>query len=87
MGIFLKYGLFSPCTLTKYGHVTWPKLQISKIFNQFVPILYIYVSVNSKPDQPPPGQNPQAIVLMGEFPTPRGKKEFKTPTPRPIKMN
>ena len=41
MGIFLKYGLFSPCTLTKYGHVTWPKLQISKIFHQFVPILYI----------------------------------------------
>ena len=30
----------------------------------------------------PPGQNPRAIFLMGEFPTPREKKEFKTPTPR-----
>ena len=36
-----------------------------------------YVSVNSKPDHPP-----RAIFLMGEFPTPRAKKEFKTPTPR-----
>ena len=40
------------------------------------------VSINSKPDHPPPppGQNPQAIFLMGEFPTP-GKKEFNPPGP------
>ena len=44
------------------------------------------VSVNSKPDNsPPPTQNPRAIFLMGEFPTPRAKKEFKTPIPRAYK--
>ena len=36
----------------------------------------LYVSVNSKPDH-----SPQAIFLMGEFPTLWAKKEFKTPTP------
>ena len=33
----------------------------------------------------PPGQNPQAIFLMGEFPTPQGKKSLKPPPPGPIK--
>ena len=28
----------------------------------------------------PPGQNPQEMFLMGEFPTPRAKRKFKTPT-------
>ena len=44
-----------------------------------------YVSVNSKPDHPPSGKTLQAIFLMGEFPTPWAKKEFKTPTPRAYK--
>ena len=35
------------------------------------------VSVNSKPDHPP-GQNPWAIFLMGEFPIP-GKKKIQNP--------
>ena len=49
-------------------------------------ILYgIYVSVNSKPDHPaPPEQNPRAIFLMGEFPTPWAKKSSKPP-PRAYK--
>ena len=38
------------------------------------------VSVNSKPDHPPPGKNPQGIFLMANSPSPR-QKEFKTPTP------
>ena len=40
------------------------------------------VSVNSKPDHPPPppGKNPQATFLMANSPSPR-QKEFKTPTP------
>ena len=42
-----------------------------------------YVSINSKPDHPP-RQNSWAIFLMGEFPTP-GQKEFKPPSPGPIK--
>ena len=50
-------------------------------------IWIIYVSVNSKPDYPPLEQNPRAIFLMGEFPTPKAKKEFKTPTPGPIKTS
>ena len=29
----------------------------------------------------PPGQNPQSNFLMGEFPTPWARKEFKTPPP------
>ena len=33
------------------------------------------VSVNSKPDQPPPGN-----FFDGRIPHPLGKKEFKTPT-------
>ena len=32
MGIFVKFWPFLPCSLTKYGHVMWPKKQISKIF-------------------------------------------------------
>ena len=31
--------------------------------------------------------HPQAIFLMGEFPTPRARKEFKTSTPRPMKTS
>ena len=32
-GHFVKFWLLLRCLLTKYGHVTWPKLQISKILN------------------------------------------------------
>ena len=41
-----------------------------------------YVSVNSKPVHPP-----HAIFVMGEFLTPWAEKEFKTPTPGPIKTS
>ena len=30
----------------------------------------------------PPGQNPRAIFLMGEFPTPGKKRSSKPPPPR-----
>ena len=33
MDIFVKFWNFLPCPLTKYGHVTSPKLQISKSLN------------------------------------------------------
>ena len=36
MGICVKFWLVLQCPLTKYGLVTLPKLQISKIFNFFL---------------------------------------------------
>ena len=36
----------------------------------------------SIPSLPIPRAKPPGNFLMGEFPTPRAKKEFKTPTPR-----
>ena len=33
MGINVKFSRVLPCRLTKYGHITRLKLQISKIFN------------------------------------------------------
>ena len=33
VSIYVKFGFFLPCPLTKYSHVTWPKLQMSKISN------------------------------------------------------
>ena len=44
-----------------------------------------YVSVNSKPDHPP-GKTPGQFFDR-RIPHPPGKKEFKTPTPWPIKMS
>ena len=32
MGIFVKFSFYLRCLLTKYGHVTWPKMQISQFF-------------------------------------------------------
>ena len=84
MGIFLKYGLFSSCTLSKYAHVTWPKLQISKICNQFVLILYIHVSVNSKPDHPPGAKHP-GNFCDGRIIHSLGKKGVQNPHPRAYK--
>ena len=40
VGNFVKFGIFLRCPLTKYGHITWPKKQISKIF-YFVLILFL----------------------------------------------
>ena len=40
MDIFVKFWLFSRFPVTKYGHVTWPKMQISKIL-YFILILYL----------------------------------------------
>ena len=40
VGIFVKFWHFLRCQLTKYGYVTWPKKQISKIF-YFLVILHL----------------------------------------------
>ena len=47
MGIFVKVWSFVRCPLTKYGHVTWPKRQISKNF-YFVPILHLMLGKVTK---------------------------------------
>ena len=47
MGIFVKFWLFLRCLFTKYGCVTWPKMQISKIF-YFVLILYLILGKVTK---------------------------------------
>ena len=36
MGIYVKFGHFLQCPLSKYGHVKWPKKQISKKFYFFL---------------------------------------------------
>ena len=33
MGIYVKFWLVLPWPLIRYGHVTWPRLQSSKMFN------------------------------------------------------
>ena len=52
-------------------------LQFIKVMYQSIPSL----------TTPPPGQNPWAIFLMGEFPTPWARKEFKPPPPGLIKTS
>ena len=39
------------------------------------------VSVNSKPDHPPPRAKPPGNFFDGRIPHPQAKKKFKTPTP------
>ena len=36
MDTFVKFRLFLQCPFTKYGHVTLPKMQLSKIFYFFL---------------------------------------------------
>ena len=50
-------------------------LTVTRIAVSLMPGPHAYVSVNSKPDHPPPG----AIFLMGEFPTPPDKKKVQNP--------
>ena len=45
-----------------------------------VPLLIHNVSVNSKPDHPPRGQNPRAF-LWANSPPPKQKRSSKPPTP------
>ena len=40
MGIYVKFRHFLQCPLSKYGHVTWSKKQISKKL-YFFPILHL----------------------------------------------
>ena len=47
MGIFVKFWLFLPCPLIKYGHVTQPELTISKNF-YFVLILHLILGKVTK---------------------------------------
>ena len=47
MGIFVKFWLFLRCRLTKYGHVTWLKIQILKMF-YFVLILHLIIGKVTK---------------------------------------
>ena len=47
MGIFVKFWHFLRCPLTKYGHVTWPKKQISKHFYFFL-ILHLILGKVTK---------------------------------------
>ena len=47
IGIFVKFWPFLRCPLTKYGHVNWPKKQISKIF-YFVQILTFNIRKSHK---------------------------------------
>ena len=62
----------SPTRARTFSFTTlWPLVQ--RIMYQSVPSLTIH--------SPPPPQNHRAIFLMGKFPIPRAKKEFKTPTP------
>ena len=68
--------------------IKYYEIRINQMINQqklqkLIKVAFIFVnnvSVNSKPDHPPP-----PIFLMGEFPTPRAKRKFKTPTPRAYK--
>ena len=56
-------------------------LFIMPIFPKYKTLMYQSVPSLSIP----PGQYPRPIFLMGEFLTPRARKEFKTPPPGPIK--
>ena len=47
MGIFVKFCLFLRCPLTKYGHVTCPKMQILKKF-YFLLILHLILGEVTK---------------------------------------
>ena len=44
---FCQILAFLSSSLTKYGHVTWPNLQIAKIFI-FVPVLHLILKKNHK---------------------------------------
>ena len=47
MGIYVNFGIFLRCQLPKYGHVTWPKKQISKKFYFFL-ILHLILGKDAK---------------------------------------
>ena len=47
MGIYVKFWHFLQCPLSKYGHVTWPKKQISKK-NLFFLILHLILGKAAK---------------------------------------
>ena len=47
IGIYLKFWPFLRCPLSKYGHVTWPKKEISKK-NYFFPILHLILGKAAK---------------------------------------
>ena len=77
MDIFVKFWLFLRCPLTKYGHATWPKMQISKIF-YFVLILRLILG---KVTKFPVEKLPRSEVIIKKPHTSR--EGWKTPPTPP----
>ena len=71
------FGIFLKCPLSKYGHVTWPKMQIWKNFYIFL-ILHLILGkaakflvdklstsevINQKPHAPPQCFRVKSVVI------------------------